>query len=154
MSLWSSLVDLSTPAVRMLLLPFLLLLGACASQENLPAILSADRVVVGQFKSTRIAGELTENNRVAQLLQFANAQRHKSWSNFQFIHGKCNLLLTFMSGSEPVGYIGVSDTSFFTHSLAGQVNRLAAPQEVQSLFALIPETVLPEIYRNAECKAV
>jgi hypothetical protein len=129
-------------------------LCACSDTVELPALRVSDRIVVGQLKSNETTGEVVAPDRVAQILQFANQQRHAKWSTFQFVHGRCNVLLTFMSGAETVGYIAVENEQFFTNGPGGIVSRKGTSEKARALLAMLPENLQPIPLKTSECNGV
>ena len=132
------------PAWLLIFLPFI---AACGKHELTP-LPSADRVVIGQLKSTAVVGEIKDQNQVNSLLNFANIQRRGGWSGIGVIHSACTLSTTFFTGAQRQGYLGQDGAHFFSNGPSGEFNKGATAAEIQSFRELIPAEMRAEAARN------
>lgn len=130
-----------------------IVLSSCAKIVGLPAIHASDRIVIGQLKSTESSGEITSPENITKILAFANEQRAGTWSAFQSIPSRCNLLLTFMSRDKKVGYFAIESGAFITDGQNHPLFRGAMPKQIKVLLGMIHPNVYPPRLGTAECAA-
>ena len=92
---------------------------------------------------------------VKKITDFVNRQRRSQWSSIQSITGYCNLMLTFMSGSTPVGYFVVHPSGHLrTHGPSGPVEGGMPELEATELLSFIPPALYPAALKEARCVAL